>query len=185
MAMKESDKKALGFLAVAAAGFGIYMYVVPMYDEHQVRLQQIDNLVQELKVAHRKAENMIGLAGEVDLLKYRLGELRKILPAEAGSFEIIEKMQDLAARSGIQIKGISVEDRKEKGEGWKTDGLRIQCGGYWFQFIEFLWRLENYERLIDITSITLSPEAVGPNTKLQRFSVEIVANIYSSTMTES
>ena len=183
MALKESDKKALGFLAVALVIGGIWMFVIPMYDEHEKRLQDIENLVQELRVAHKKAENMGRLLGEVDMLKYRIAELKKVLPAESGSFELIEQMQQIAARSGIAIKGITVEDRRDRGEGWKTDGLNIQFSCYWYQLIEFIWRLENYERLVDVVSISITPEAIQPGVKLQRFVIVVSANIYSSTLT--
>lgn len=185
MALKESDKKALAFMSVALIGGGIYMYALPMYDEHQKRLQEIENLVGELRIAHKKAENMSGLVAEVDLLKFRLSELNKVLPSESGTFELIEKMQQVAAKSGVQISSIVPEDRKEKGEGWKADGIIIRVTCYWYQFIDFVWRLENYERLIDVQSINLQPEALQPGVKLQKFTVEMRLSIYSSTLTEA
>ncbi|OGH59669.1 MAG: hypothetical protein A3G34_07570 [Candidatus Lindowbacteria bacterium RIFCSPLOWO2_12_FULL_62_27] len=184
MELKESDKKALGFLGVAAVGGLIWMFVVPMYDEHKKREEQISTLVKELRTAHKKAENMSELAGEVDLLKYRLAELKKVLPTEAGSFELIAKMQELAARAGVRIKGIQPEESRDRGEGWKAEILRIQFTCYWFQLVEFLWRIENYERLIDISSINISPDPLAPGTKLQSFTISIIANVYSSTLTE-
>lgn len=185
MALKESDKKALGILSVALVFGGGWLFVMPMYEEHEKRVTEIEGLVRELRLAHKKAENMTGLAGEVDMLKFRLEELKKVLPAEAGSFELIERMQDLAARAGVQIKAITLEERKDKGEGWKAEGLRIQFSSYWFQLIEFIWRIENYERLIDITSLQIVPEPLQAGSKLQRFNIEIVVNVYASTLTEA
>ena len=185
MALKESDKKALMGLAFALVVGGGWLFVMPMYEEHQKRLAEITDLVRELRVAHKKAENMSGLASEVDLLKYRLEELKKVLPTESGSFELIEKMQDLAARTGVQIKAITLEERKDKGEGWKAEGLRVQFTCYWFQFIEYLWRIENYERLIDVNSIQIAPEALQSGSKLQRFTIEMVVVVYSSTLSEA
>lgn len=184
MELKESEKKMLGVLGVALVGGLIYMYVLPMYDEHQQRLQQIDNLVRELRTAHKKAENMAGLSGEVELLKHRLTELKKVLPTEAGSFELIEKIQELATRSGVRISLIQPEESRERGEGWKAETLKLQFSCHWFQLIDFIWRIENYERLIDITSILIQPNPAAPGSKLQSFSVSIVATVYSSTLTE-
>lgn len=171
-------------MGVAVAGAGIYFGIMPMYDEHVKREAEIVKLVQELRTAHKKAENMSGLVSEVDTLKYRLAELNKILPKEAGTFELIEKMQTLAGQTGVKINQIQPQDSRERGEGWKADSLNIQFTCYWFQFIEFIWRLENYERLIDITTITISPEPLQAGAKLQNFTVSISANIYSSTLTE-
>lgn len=185
MAMKESDKKMISVLGVVAIGYLIYSIIIPMYDEHEKRKLEIDNLVSELKTAHKKAENMSGLVGEVDVLKYRLAELKKVLPTEASSFELIEKMQGLAAQAGVSIKAITIEERKDQGQGWKTEGLRIQFSSYWFQFIDFLWKIENYERLVDVTSISIAGEAMLPGAKLQRFTITITANVYSSTLTEA
>lgn len=184
MELKDSDKKAIGFLGVIGVGGLIYMFVLPMHDEHKQRLEQIDNLVKELRTAHKKAENMSGLASDVDMLKYRLAELKKVLPTEAGSFELIEKMQKLAANSGVRIKQIQPEESRERGEGWKAETLKIQFTCYWYQLIQFLWSIENHERLIDLISLNISPDPLQPGTKLQSFTVNIVANVYSSTLTE-
>ncbi len=185
MALKESDKKALGLLSLALVGGVIYMGIIPLYEEHEKRLQEIDKLVGELRVAHRKAENMGDLVRDVELLKYRLADLKKVLPSDQGSFELIEKLQGLAARTGVRIRQIAIEERPDKGEGWRAEGLRINFTGYWFQYIEFLWKLENYERLIDVTSMRIGPEPLEPGVKMQRFSFEITANIYSSTISET
>ncbi|MBI4178004.1 type 4a pilus biogenesis protein PilO [bacterium] len=185
MALKESDKRALAFLAVAGTGALIYLYVMPMFDTYQKREVEIQDLVRELRLAHRKAENMGGLNAEVEVLKYRLADLKKVLPTEEGSFELIEKLQGLAAFSGVRVSGISIEERKERGEGWSAVGFRIEGSSYWFQFIDFLWRLENFERIIDVSVISLTPETMEPGQKAQRFQIVLSANVYSSTIGES
>ena len=68
MALKESDKRALAFLAVVGTGALIYLYVMPMFDTYQKREVEIQDLVRELRLAHRKAENMSGLNAEVEIL---------------------------------------------------------------------------------------------------------------------
>ena len=185
MALKAGEKKMIGMLAVVGVGVVTWLYVMPMYDEHEKRLAEIDNLVKELRTAHKKAENMSGLSGEVDLLKYKLAELKKVLPSEEGSFEVIEKIQGVAARTGVQIKQITLEERKERGEGWKAEGIRIVFTGYWFQYIEFLWKIENYDRLIDVISVTMVPTPLEAGAKLQTITFDMSANIYSSTLSES
>lgn len=184
MALKESEKKLLGLLIPVGLGALIYLVAIPMYGEHQKHLQDIENLVRELRLAHKKAENMSALSGEVELLRFRLAELKNILPSEASSFELIEKVQGLATASGIRIRGIQLEEGKLKGEGWKSEGLKIQFTGYWYQFIEFLWRIETYKRLIDVSNITIQPTPLTPGTKLQSFNFDMYANVYSSTLTE-
>lgn len=183
--MKDSDKKAVAFLLVVGVGALGYFQVMPMFDDYKKQQVEIDRLVGELRVAHRKAENMSGLAGEVDNLKYRLKDLKKILPTEEGSFELIEKLQGLANQSAVKISGISIEDRKEKGEGWNSVGFRIEGSCYWYQFVDFLWKLENYERLIDVMTVSFQPEQLQPGVKVQKFQIVITANVYSSTLQES
>ncbi len=185
MELKSGDKKMIGALVVVAAGAGIYLGLMPMYEEHVKREEEIVKRVQELRTAHKKAENMNELVSAVDTLKYRLAELQLILPKEAGSFELIEKMQALAAQTGVKISQIQPQDSRERGEGWKADSLNIQFTCYWYQFVQFVWSLENYERLIDITNISISPEALQPGAKLQNFTVSMTANVYSSTLTEN
>ncbi len=184
MQLKDSEKKLIGGLFFIVVGAGSFFGIKPMYEAHEKRLLEIDKLVKELRIAHQKAENMSALSGEVDQLKYRLTELKNILPNEASSFELIEKIQGLAAASGVQIKGIQLEEGKEKGQGWKSEGLKIQFTGYWYQFIEFLWRIESYKRLIDITTVNIASSPAQPGSKLQSFTFDVYANVYSSTLTD-
>jgi len=179
--MSEKDKKLLGFLGVIVVCYGIYAVIMPMKDDYHKRLKLIETKVAKLKEAHRQSNNLVELEKELQKSQQLLVELKKNLPEEINTLEIIESMNDLAKQSKLQtgIDNLSFGAVRERGPGWEAVPMSLSFRAAWHQFIIFLWKLETYERVIDVRTITFS-EAGAKESDIQLYDIKLKAYVYAS-----
>lgn len=180
MAMTEKDKKMISILGVVVVGYLIYDYAMPMFDEHQKRLTDIEGKVRELRDAHDKAANLGKLFQEVRQVRQTLDSVKRRIPNELNQDDFLEKVQAHARTETIEIKAITYQPSSLSGPGYRSETVIVDFTGPWVNVMGFLWRLQNFERLLDIVSVRL---AAQENEKLggYLYSVQLAANIFIST----
>lgn len=180
MAMSEKDRKMLGFLGVAIVCYLIYNFAMPMHEEHLKRLTEIETRVQELRDAHDKASNLNKLYQEVRLVRQTLDAVKRRIPGDLDKNDFLDKVQAHARTETIEIKSIAFQPSPLSGPGYKAETIIVDLNGPWLNIIGFLWRLQNFERLLDITSIRLGAQE---SAKLGGYiySVQVAANIFISS----
>jgi Tfp pilus assembly protein PilO len=95
------------------------------------------------------------------------------VPVRKDTAEIISALQAIATESGAQLGEVhTTETRTKEGEQYKTISLIIQLRGAYPNMRQFLDRLEQYVRLLNVQTIEVSPDAGGSGGLLFKISAD-------------
>jgi Tfp pilus assembly protein PilO len=156
---------ALGFLAAGALGFMTLSNTQGTIAEQEYRLNAISERVSILSALDKKYE----------ALKEDINLINIALPNEKESSKLIADLDTLANTSGLKLtlvqsattgKKATSEDpsllQTIKGTYGYEIPLEIKVEGGFSSFTGFVKKLENYQRLVNVTSIEITkPTGVG------------------------
>ncbi len=120
--------------------------------------------LEELKKSSRKTDN--------ELL--RLDKKAPDSGAELPAFLV--QLEDIAGKSGIELMSIKPSNPVQKND-FQAVPLEIVIDGYFFSFLDFIYRVEKLPRIIDVTGI----EITEGKAKLPNIGVTVKANAYIIT----
>lgn len=177
--MEKRERLLLILLSIAVVGAGFYYGYTFFWGNYVAWGEQIEQNVQRIQEAQRKAAQIEQLVEEVKVTTRELKEARRQLPREGEFYSLLAKLESQARNSGIPDDKIITFSRTQT----QTDGIvRTMAISAKFQEIGFeetitmLWRFENMERLIDLQRFDLSP--VETNSNSFRFDLNLVLNVY-------
>ena len=109
--------------------------------------------LEDLKKTSRKTE-------------YELMTLERQTPGDAELPSLLMQMQDISAKSGINVISIKPRAPVQKND-YQEVPLEIEINGYFFSLLDFIYRVEKLPRIINITAIDVQEgEAKLPNIKV-------------------
>ncbi len=120
--------------------------------------------LEELKKASRKTDN------ELLRLDKKAPESGAELPA------LLVQIEDVSVKSGITLLSIKPSNPVQKTD-FQEVTMEMQIDGYFFSFLDFIYRLEKLQRIINVTSI----EVREGKAKLPNIEVTVKANAYIIT----
>jgi type IV pilus assembly protein PilO len=170
-----------------AAGVGATLVIVLFFmvilrpklgqiSDARAATQQQENRRQELQVqlrALQKAEQ------EAPATVAQLAKFDKLLPTDADLPALIRDLQNAATVSGMDLVSIapSPPAALAGATGIKTVGVNLVVKGGFFRLESFLARLEDLQRVVEVTTITIAPES-DQVTGLQTLSTTITFRMY-------
>ncbi len=118
-----------------------------------------------------------------------MDRLDKIIPASFSAVNFANDINALASRYGLILKSISASDSSvnpvdvvnSSPSAYKTQIVSFAVSGPYNKFVKFLEDLETSLRLVDVVSLSLSPQSSGPNQKVALDSMDynLSLNTYS------
>ena len=167
-----SSNNLFGSLLIAIAGFGLFGFVLPVYDEIKVTrtaISEREASILELQTALQSIERlkteMQGRVEEVD-------KLGGVIANEKRADEVLASIDTIANQSGMQILQFSMGD-VGRSEGISTAGVDLNLRGSYVSFMTFLENLENNLRLFDVQNLSIAtPDESG------MLSINLKLNLY-------
>ena len=158
--------------AVLAAGFIFYLY--PKQKEETASAErELELLKQQKKQLERFASLHKNAADDVK----RMGKQEKIvsglLPKQMDSASFLTSLQQWSWKSGVKIKKILPGDEKSF-EAYKEQQIVVSASGTYFEWLDFLYLLEQDGRFTDIR------EMQGKTDKYGQFDGTVMVYIFSS-----
>ncbi|MFA5867809.1 MAG: type 4a pilus biogenesis protein PilO [Actinomycetota bacterium] len=117
--------------------------------------------LEELKKASRKTDN------ELLRLDKKAPESGAELPA------LLVQIEDVSVKSGIALLSIKPSNPVQKTD-FKEVTMEMQIDGYFFSLLDFIYRLEKLQRIINVTGIDVKEGKA----KLPNIEVTVKANAY-------
>lgn len=106
-------------------------------------------------------------------IEARLAEIGKAIPETAEVPSLLVDLQDIANEADIDFLSIRPSSLTEQ-DGYAISPFEITINGYFYDLVDFLYRLEKLPRLLKVTKITISEGEAG----LPNISVSITANAF-------
>jgi len=150
------------FLALLIGGIFYWQYLGPAFEEEKAKTAQLDALRQEIRQLEVTAAKLQDFQREVALLEAKLETLKRILPPEKETPDLMRKVQSLAAQSNLTIRTFTpaATVNREFYQEWPinmaVDGSYHNLG-YFFDRVSRLSRLVNVGNLKIASSATQTP----------------------------
>jgi len=177
--VERRERILLIILSVAAVGAGFYYGYTFFWGNYVAWGEQIEQNVQRIQEAQRKAAQIEQLVEEVKVTTRELKEARRQLPREGEFYTLLAELESQARKSGIPDDKIITFSRSQT----QTDGMvrRMAISAKFQEIgleetISMLWRFENMQRLIDLQRFDLNPTQTDSNQFI--FDLNLVLNVY-------
>ena len=166
--MIRSIASILGFLI---AGAVFFQYTKPTYDKTQALRQQIEQYNQALDKAAELKQLKNSLMSRYNAFDPdALQRLHKMLPDHVDNIRLILDMDGVASRFGMAMQNVVISGSASASAGQTVIGtisagkqkydsltLRFTTRGTYANFVKFIEELESSLRIVDITSLTVTP----------------------------
>jgi type IV pilus assembly protein PilO len=153
------------FLALVIGGLFWWQYLSPAMDEEQQKTTQLDTLKREIAALEVTANKLAEFQREVALLEAKLETLKRILPPEKETPDLMRKVQSLASQSSLLIKSFTPGATVNK-EFYQEWPITMTVEGNYHNLGIFFDRVGRLSRLVNIGNIKISsrPEQTVSNT---------------------
>ncbi len=158
--MEKREKILVGILLIIALGAGYFYLDLPFWENYLVWGQEIEENLQQIRVAQRRAAELDRLIEDYRQIQRELREAQRKLPEEGEFFELLASLEQEAERAGIPSRNIRSFERGAERTRDQVREMSIQA-----QFAEItigqlarlLWSYDDLERLIDIERLRVRP----------------------------
>jgi type IV pilus assembly protein PilO len=149
----------LGVGAAAAAviaGLFYWFAWAPMDEEQTQKQTKLDTLLQDIRALEVTASKLEDFKREVAQLEQKLETLKRILPPEKETPDLMKKIQYLAQQSNLQIKRFTPAPtvKKEFYEEWP---ISIAVEGSYHNLGLFFDRVSRLPRLVNVGNLNVTP----------------------------
>jgi type IV pilus assembly protein PilO len=148
----------LGLSALVAAlicGLFWWRYWSPAVEEERTKSAQLENLRREIRALEVTANKLQEFQREVALLEAKLETLKRILPPEKETPDLMRKVQALAAQSNLIIRRFtpSATVNKEFYQEWP---ISVDVEGSYHNLAMFFDRVARLSRLVNIGNLRIA-----------------------------
>jgi type IV pilus assembly protein PilO len=174
---KMSTGGQLGVAAVTAiliGGLFYWQYWGPAVEEENTKTAQLDRLRQEIRQLEVTASKLQDFQREVALLEAKLETLKRILPPEKETPDLMRKVQSLAAQSNLTIKTFTPAATVNK-EFYQEWPINMAVDGTYHNLGYFFDRVSRLSRLVNVGNLKINAAAT------QSASRTISANCVATT----
>ncbi len=128
------------------------------------------------------------LEKSVIVLRENVQTYVRVLPSDAEVEVFINKIEDFRRDSGVEITEVRKQPTRTKlasSAVFERQEYRVGCTGTYLQFLQFISRLENYERFISLATIRITAGQANERDKnptaeiLHKFDMTVVTYVYT------
>lgn len=163
-----------GIAAAIAIGFWYFVYS-PMDEEMTQKTAKLDALQQEIRALEVTAAKLEDFKREVAQLEAKLETLKRILPPEKETPDLMKKIQYLAQQSNLQIKRFTPAATVKK-EFYQEWPIAIDVQGSYHNLGLFFDRVSRLPRLVNVGNLRIAPMA--PQTLSRTISASCTATTF-------
>ena len=165
---------SVGAAAVIAVAF-YYVYFSTALDEERDKTQKLDQLRQEIRQLEVTANKLQEFQREVAQLEAKLETLKRILPPEKETPDLMRKVQALAAQSNLAIKNFtpSAVVNRDFYQEWP---INMAVDGSYHNLGLFFDRVSRLSRLVNIGNLKIN--ARNDQTVSNTISAQCVATTF-------
>lgn len=158
----------LGVSAVLAAiicGAFWYFWYSPALEEESRKTTQLEALQREIRALEVTANKLQEFQREVQLLEAQLETLKRILPPEKETPDLMRRVQSLASQSRLNIKTFTPAAEVMK-DFYKEVPINVDVEGTYHDLGQFFDRVSRLARLVNMTNVKVKAQAnqTGSNT---------------------
>lgn len=138
----------------------------------------------KISLADETLDNLVKLHNQYDKITPLIPKLYAVLPNTKQQSEVIVQLQQIARNSGLTINGISflstssmpssISQTQKTSSGFLALPINLQLVGSYEQLHNFLQQIENLNRYISISTLTINRNE-GKNTIL---TINLTANAF-------
>ena len=147
-----------------AAGIGVVITAVFFFTLLLPKLSQIDEARQETEDARAEETQLLAdlarlrtIRRDAPETRARLARVADLLPSSPELPSFIRLLQQAADREGVELRSIAPSPPSELQDGLDQMAVSVLIEGSFHRTEGFLARLENLDRLVEVTGIALSP----------------------------
>jgi type IV pilus assembly protein PilO len=147
----------LGLSALLAAvilGLFWWQYWSPAQDEYQQKTAQLEALRTEIRALEVTANKLQEFQREVALLEAKLETLKRILPPEKETPDLMRKVQSLAAQSNLVIRKFTPGTTVSR-EFYQEWPINVEVDGSYHNLGFFFDRVRRLSRLVNIGTVVV------------------------------
>jgi type IV pilus assembly protein PilO len=143
------------FLALLIGGLFWWQYLSPAMDEEREKTTRLEGLEREIRALEVTANKLAEFQREVALLEAKLETLKRILPPEKETPDLMRKVQSLASQSSLLIKTFTPGQTVSK-EFYQEWPINMSVEGNYHNLGIFFDRVGRLSRLVNIGNIKIS-----------------------------
>lgn len=148
---------------------GVFVTILFFFFALRPKMAQIQEVRDQIDAARQE---QVSLNGELERLREarqqrpeaiaRLARLGDFLPGDPDLPGFIRLVQTAATASGVDLRSIAptAPQASEEGEGIQVVPVTLTTIGGFHRLEDFLIRLENLKRLVEVRSITITPQPI-------------------------
>ena len=143
------------FLALIIGGLFWWQYLSPAMEEEKTKTARLEGLQREIRALEVTANKLAEFQREVALLEAKLETLKRILPPEKETPDLMRKVQSLASQSSLLIKTFTPGQTVNK-EFYQEWPINMSVEGNYHNLGIFFDRVGRLSRLVNIGNIKIS-----------------------------
>ena len=141
-------------LAAVILGLFWWQYWSPAQDEYKQKTTQLETLRTEIRALEVTANKLQEFQREVALLEAKLETLKRILPPEKETPDLMRKVQSLAAQSNLVIRKFTPGPTVSK-EFYQEWPITMEVDGSYHNLGFFFDRVRRLSRLVNIGTVSV------------------------------
>ena len=152
-------------LAAIICGAFWYFWYSPALEEESRKTTQLEALQREIRALEVTANKLQEFQREVQLLEAQLETLKRILPPEKETPDLMRRVQSLASQSRLNIKTFTPAAEVMK-DFYKEVPINVDVEGTYHDLGQFFDRVSRLARLVNMTNVKVKAQATqtGSNT---------------------
>lgn len=173
--MNSNSKTLMGVVLVSAALFAGWALLGGQYRKINVlkaAITERDGIIAEREGVMKSVDSLYATYQQRQQDVDRFG---KVVPDKSDVASLISSIDAISANAGLQLVGISVQGGGVDKDASGTLLIPVQLLGNYESFNAFLEGIEKNLRLLNVTSIGISPDPVNP--QLLNFDVQLSAYV--------
>jgi type IV pilus assembly protein PilO len=143
------------FLALLIGGVFWWQYLSPAMEEEKQKTARLEGLQREIRALEVTANKLAEFQREVALLEAKLETLKRILPPEKETPDLMRKVQSLASQSSLLIKTFTPGQTVNK-EFYQEWPINMSVEGNYHNLGIFFDRVGRLSRLVNIGNIKIA-----------------------------
>ncbi len=154
MELPQQQQVMLAALAVMALGLFWYQFISPVSGQMEALDQKMGELTAEVETARAVTARLPQFKADVEELQVQLDELKRVLPDEKETAEIVRRVEELAVESDLSIRSFTPQATVayEFYEDWP---IRMSLEGSYNNLGLFFQRVANFQRIINVDNIEI------------------------------
>jgi type IV pilus assembly protein PilO len=162
-------------LAVVILGLFWYFKWNPMVTEERQKTKKLTDLQNEIRQLEVTASKLQEFQREVALLEQRLETLKRVLPAQKETDDLIRKINSLASESSLKIKEFDPQSTVNR-QFYLEYPIKLVVEGTYHNLAMFFDRISRLSRLVNAGGLSVS--AIKQQTAFITISASCTATTY-------